>query len=84
MGQGTGSVNFEEITFEALPENFKNKSIKELAIRNRSGANIVGFKTADGNFIINPSPDTVMIPDAKIFVLGTPEQIETFRAMFAA
>ncbi|MFB0926030.1 MAG: TrkA family potassium uptake protein [Vicingaceae bacterium] len=79
MGQGTSSVNLEEITFENLPDSLKNKSIRELGIRDKSGANIVGFRTRDGEYIINPSPDTIITPLAKIFVLGTLEQIDAFR-----
>lgn len=79
MGQGADSNNLEEITFENLPEEFKNKSIRELGIRNKSGANIVGFRTPEGEYIINPSPDTIIMPKAKIFVLGTDDQISAFR-----
>lgn len=79
MGQGTSSVNLEEITFENLPDELKNKSIRELGIRDKSGANIVGLRTPEGEYIINPSPDTVITPQAKIFVLGTLEQIDAFR-----
>jgi len=79
MGQGSSSINLEEITFENLPEEFRNKTIKELGIRDKSGANIVGFRTPEGEYIINPSPDTIIMPKAKIFVLGTMEQIDAFR-----
>jgi len=79
MGQGTSSVNLEEITFENLPDELKNKSIRELGIRDKSGANIVGYRTPEGEYIINPSPDTMITPQAKIFVLGTLEQIDSFR-----
>lgn len=79
MGQGTSSVNLEEITFENLPDELKNKSIKELGIRDKSGANIVGLRTPEGEYIINPSPDTLIMPNSKIFVLGTIEQIDAFR-----
>lgn len=79
MGQGTSSINLEEITFENLPDELKNKSIRELGIRDKSGANIVGFRTPKGEYIINPSPDTLIMPEAKIFVLGTLEQINAFR-----
>lgn len=79
MGQGTTSINLEEITFENLPKELKNKSIKELGIRDKSGANIVGFRTPEGEYVINPSPDTLIMPGAKIFVLGTIEQIDAFR-----
>ena len=82
-GQGGDNIKLEEITFENLPEEFKNKSIRELEIRNKSGANIIGFKTEAGEYIINPSPDTKMIHDAKLFVLGTNEQIKKLKELFA-
>jgi voltage-gated potassium channel len=77
----TGRINIklEEIQFQNLPDTMKNKSIRELEIRNKTGANIIGFKTADGDYIINPPPDTIMIPDAKLFVLGTNEQVMKFK-----
>ncbi len=79
MGQGADSNNLEEITFENIPDEFKNKTIRELGIRNKSGANIVGFRTPEGEYIINPSPDTIIMPKAKIFVLGNNDQISAFR-----
>lgn len=82
-GQGGDNIKLEEITFENLPEAYKNKSIRELEIRNKSGANIIGFKTEAGEYIINPSPDTKMIHDAKLFVLGTNEQIKKLKELLA-
>jgi voltage-gated potassium channel len=81
-GQGSDTINLEEFTFENLPEHLQNKSIKELEIRNKSGANIIGFKTAEGHYTVNPSPDTLIIPHAKLFVLGTPEQIKLLKQIF--
>ena len=80
-GQGGDSINLEEFTYENLPDNLKGKTLKELEIRNNTGANIVGFKNANGNFLVNPGPDTVLIPNAKVFVLGTQEQIGKLRQM---
>jgi voltage-gated potassium channel len=74
-GQGGPDINLEEITFYNLPEHLRNKTIRDLEIRNKSGANIVGFKMGNGQYVINPDPDTQLIPDGKLFVLGTPEQI---------
>ncbi len=75
----TGKINIrlEEITYQNLSETHKNKSIRELEIRNKTGANIIGFKKGNGEYIINPPPETVMLPDAKLFVLGTQEQVTT-------
>ena len=77
----TGRINIrlEEILYSSLPNSMRGKSIRELEIRNKTGANIIGFKTAEGDYIINPSPEMVMMPDAKLFVLGTQEQVSRFK-----
>jgi voltage-gated potassium channel len=77
----TGRINIrlEEILFSNLPESMQNKTIRELEIRNKTGANIIGFKKANGDYVINPPPDTLMLPDAKLFVLGTQEQVARFK-----
>lgn len=75
----TGRINIrlEEIQSNKLKDELKGKSLGELNIRNKTGASIIGYKNADGEYIINPGPDTVMKPDSKLFVLGSIEQIET-------
>lgn len=72
---GMADTNLVEIICSNLPDELLNHSISDLNIRNRSGANIIGFKNPDGSFIINPSPETKMTPNTKLFVLGTKEQI---------
>ncbi len=82
-GQGGDNIRLEEITFDALSRGYQNKTIRDLEIRNKSGANIIGFKTAQGEYIINPSADTEIIADAKLFVLGTTEQIRKLKELLA-
>jgi voltage-gated potassium channel len=82
-GQGGPDINLEEITFYNLPEPLRNKTIRDLEIRNKSGANIVGFKKGTGEYVINPDPDTQLIPDGKLFVLGTPEQIVKLKELLS-
>ncbi|MCE3228717.1 MAG: transport system, NAD-binding component [Bacteroidetes bacterium] len=77
--QGGDNINLEEITFEKITDALKNKTLKDLEIRNKSGANIIGFKTAGGQYLVNPSADTQVIPHSKIFVLGTPDQIKRLK-----
>ena len=79
--QGGDSINLEEITFEKITDSLKNKTLKDLEIRNKSGANIIGFKTAEGEFLVNPNADTKVIPHSKIFVLGTPDQIRKLKTI---
>lgn len=73
--QGEADVNLEEVAFSDVPEDMKYMTLKDLDARNKLGVNIIGFKTSDGEFIINPGPDTKILPDSKLFVLGTKRQI---------
>ena len=81
--EGGDNINLEEIDFNTLSDGLHNKTLKDLEIRNKSGANIIGFKTAMGEYIVNPSADTKIIPQSKIFVLGTPEQIRKLKEILA-
>lgn len=72
-------IRLEEIQCNALPAAIQNRSIRDLEIRNKTGANIIGMKRADGEYVINPPPDTLLQKDAKLFVLGTQEQVHKFK-----
>ncbi len=78
-GQNT-NISIEEITYESLPGEFKNRSIEELEIRKRSGANIVGLLNPEGKYVLNPAPDTIISEGSKIFVLGMKNQIEKLKS----
>jgi len=71
-------VNLEEISCEEMCELFDGKSIRELGIRNKSGANIIGMKK-DEDYLFNPDPDVVLEKADKLFVLGSPEQIRLMK-----
>jgi voltage-gated potassium channel len=75
------NIKLEEIAFSSLPEHYRGKSIRELKVRNKTGANIIGMKNAEGEYIINPSPDTQMMPNTKLFVLGTTDQVSSFKEL---
>lgn len=81
--QNLNHVSLEEIQFSDLNSFLQHKTLKELELRHKCGANIIGFKTPDGQYIINPSPDTSIIPNSKIFVLGTKEQIKKLKNLLS-
>ncbi|RME17758.1 MAG: potassium channel protein [Bacteroidetes bacterium] len=81
--QGLNDVFLEEILYNELSASLHNKTLKELELRHKCGANIIGFKTPEGQYIINPSPDTPIIPNSKIFVLGTKEQIKKLKHLLS-
>mgnify|MGYP001061023950 CR=1 FL=1 len=74
MLQRSRDVSLEELSCSELADCFENKTIRELGIRNVTGANIVGMKK-EGAYIFNPAPDVVLSAKDQLFVLGNPEQI---------
>jgi len=75
--QGSAKINLEEIAFNELPLDLRNKTIAELNAYQLTGCTIIGFKGPEGDYVINPSPDTEIAPQAKLFVLGDPAQIKS-------
>jgi voltage-gated potassium channel len=73
--QSVENVVLEQISCEKITGCFAGKSIRELDIRNTSGANIIGMKRKDNSFLINPVPETTLEPTDKLFALGTRKQI---------
>lgn len=81
--RGSAPTNIEEIKCTDIHEDYRNKSLYELEIRKKTGANIIGFKTPQSEYIVNPTPETKLQPDSKLFVLGTREQIEKMKAILS-
>lgn len=80
--QGYNGANIESISFNELPDQFKNKTIGQLEAKKMTGVTIIGFKTPDGEYLINPDYELEVVPKSKLFVLGNQEQIEKFNKMF--
>lgn len=75
-------VNVEEVAIEAITTSTVLQTIKDLDFRNKTGCSIIGYKTPEREYIINPEADTVLKPGSKIIVLGRPEQIAALNKMF--
>ncbi|MBI9066439.1 MAG: TrkA family potassium uptake protein [Salinivirgaceae bacterium] len=79
--QDKEQTNLEEISVKYLAKSFVNKTIRELNIRNASGANIIGLKTYNNKYILNPDADFSLEEASHIFALGKPDQIEKLKEL---
>lgn len=79
---GKAAINLEEITFQELPDEVKYTTIADLQEKSMSGCNVIGYRSEDGNYIINPESDLKILPNSKLFVLGNPEQIMKLNTIF--
>ncbi|OWY23752.1 potassium channel protein [Sphingobacteriales bacterium UPWRP_1] len=78
----SASVSLEEIGFEHLPNDNSPLTIKQLNIRENSGASVIGLKNLAGEYIVNPPPDTVLKQGMQLFVLGNHDQILKFQELW--
>lgn len=76
------SPNLEEISIDALPKKFLNRSLSDLEIRRKTCCNVVGFRNADGQLMINPAADMKLESHSKLIVLGDSSAIAKLNAMF--
>ena len=74
--QGNKGANVESIDYDELPVSLQNKTIDELEAKQITGVTIIGFKSPDGEYVINPKLDTMVVKDSRLFVLGNTEQIK--------
>lgn len=79
MLQSSENVALEEVSCNSLAACFDGRSIRELDIRNESGANIIGVKRSDKSFVINPLPEVILSSSDKLFALGTKLQISRLK-----
>lgn len=73
------TVSLVEVPCYELPPEYMNKAISELNIRRNSGANIIGVKMPDGEYVYNPPAEFVITRNTMLFVLGEPKQIKDFK-----
>lgn len=80
---GKEPTNLEEIICENVTDKDFDISIREFGIRSKTGANIIGLKTGEGEFILNPSAEIMVNKNTKLFVLGTKDQINSMKEIIS-
>ena len=76
-------LRFEEI--EVTSDSGRGgKSIRELDIRQRTGALIVALRKRDGTFDTTPTPDAVLDVGDILIAAGTEEELRALEGIFAA
>lgn len=74
--EGSSNINLEEIEVSQITDNSENMQLKDLALRQKTGCSIIGLKTPEGEYIINPGAEATITRHSKLFVLGKPDEIQ--------
>ena len=79
---GGHELRFEEIEVtRGCPAS--GKSIRDLRVRDATGAMIIAIRKEDGRFDTTPSPDAVLGPGDILIGVGTPDEIHRLEDLFA-
>lgn len=73
------SINVEQIAYEKVCPDGEELQIAELDLRKKTGCSIIGYKTPDGEYIVNPEPTMRLQKDSKLILIGRPNQIESLK-----
>lgn len=79
---GDDGVNLEQVSFEQMFDHKNTCTIIDLNLRQKTGCNIIGYKSPDGEYVVNPSPETLIGPGSKIIVVGNSQQIEQLQKSY--
>ena len=80
--EGDTSANLEEIAIDNLPNEYIGKTILDLDLRKKTGCTVIGYRTPEKEYVINPDASLRLTAGANLIVLGRPEQINKLRELF--
>lgn len=82
-GVSSEHLKLEDITYDELREEYRNKSIKELDVRRHTGATVIGFKSKTSGFTFNPPGELHIGQGDTIIIIGTSQNISSFKDTYS-
>ena len=77
------SINVEQIPFFKVCSDGIEKTIAETDIRKNTGCSIIGYKSPNGTYVVNPEPSLKLEKESKLIMIGRPEQIEKLKKYYS-
>ena len=78
-GEEGEPINIESVAYEDLPEQIKDKSLRDVMNWQKTGVNCIGIKNPEGKFLINPPDEMIIERGMRVIVLGTKWQIDEMK-----
>ena len=76
-------LKLEDITYDELREEYRNKSIKELDVRWLTRAMVIGFKSKTSSFTFNPPGELHVGQGDTTIIIGTSQNISSFKDTYS-
>ena len=76
------SINVEQVSFENVCPAGIEQAISDLDIRRKTGCSVIGYKSPEGEYIVNPEPSQILQKDSKLILIGRPNQIDALKSLY--
>ena len=78
-GVGQHKLGLEELRYDSLKAQYRNKTVRDLDIRKKTGTTVIAIKDNIRGFIFNPNPQDVLGEDDILIILGSEGDLKRFR-----
>jgi voltage-gated potassium channel len=75
MHEQSLEFRLEEVTL-SVGSSFEGRTLRDVDVRDRTGALVLALRDEDGTFTSNPSPDTVMRSGQVLIAIGTQAELD--------
>jgi len=76
------SMNIEQVSFAKVCPEGEEMAIKDLDLRKKTGCSIIGYKSSEGEYIVNPEASMILKRGSKLILIGRPFQIESLKQLY--
>ncbi len=76
------SINVEQVPFEKICTDGEELAIMDLDLRKKTGCSIIGYKSPNGEYTVNPEPNLIIKKDSKLILIGRPNQIDKIKEIY--
>jgi voltage-gated potassium channel len=73
-------VHLVELSCRDFTPAYMEKTIGDLKFKRIAGVSIVGMKNGTGQYVFNPAPESKLLENYKLFVMGTDEQLAKLKS----
>jgi voltage-gated potassium channel len=81
--EGNQGINVKSLMADELPVLFLNRCLGSISRTEVANCKIIGLKSAEGNYIVNPSDEFVIVSGTRLFLLGNQSQILALEAILS-
>ena len=81
-GVSSEHLKLEDFTFEEIKAEYQHQTLRELNIRQHTGATVIGFRHQSAGFTFNPHGDLKFGEGDTMIIIGTDRNIESFKAYY--